>query len=193
MLTRSFRLLSLALLLTAAGCNKPSSGEQSSSSADAAAAAPWKEFSSPEGRFSVLMRGNPKQEKSQIDKPEGKIETVSYLTSTPEGRAYSVAYSDYPEAWVKTKSPADLLDGARDGAVNRIRGELLSEQKINIQGAPARELFIIGMGEALTVRARLLTIDGRLYVLQALTVGPLHNVPDPDADRFFDSFRFTKK
>jgi hypothetical protein len=190
MLTHPLRILALALLLAASGCNKSSSGEQTSS---AGSTAGWKELSSPEGRFSVLLLANPKQEKSQISKPEGKIDTVSYLAATPEGRAYSVAYSDYPEAWVKTKSPDEMLDGARDGAVARIKGNLLSEQKITIDGAAGRELFIVGDGEPLTVQARLLTIDGRLYVLQALSVGALHNVPDPDAERFFTSFRLTKK
>lgn len=190
MLTRPFRLLALALLLAASGCNKSSSGEQASSSASAAT---WKEISSPEGRFSVLLLQNPKQEKSQTTRPDGKIETVTYLAATPEGRAYSVAYSDYPEAWVKSKSPDETLDSARDGAVARIKGNLLSEQKVTMDGAAGRELFIVGDGEPLTVQARMTMVEGRLYVLQALSVGAVHNVPDPDADRFFNSFRLAKK
>lgn len=190
MLTRPCRLLALALLLAASGCNKSSSSEQASSSASSAT---WKEISSPEGRFSVLLLSNAKQEKSQTTRPDGKIDTVSYLAGTPEGRAYSVAYSDYPEAWVKTKTAEETLDSARDGAVARIKGKLLSEVKVTMDGAAGRELFIAGEGEPLNVRARMAMVDGRLYVLQALSVGPLHDVPDPDADRFFNSFRLAKK
>jgi hypothetical protein len=185
-------LLSLTLLLAALGCSKPTGGDEPSPQGSAAPARTWEPLSSPEGRFSALLLSGAKQEKSHVKWAEVTVENISYLVATPEGRAYSIAYVDYPVALVKAKSPDDMLDGARGGIVAKV-GQLVSEKKITVDGAAGRELLLAGKDAPVTARVRIAMVDNRLYTLQAMTFGPLHDVPDPDADRFFDSFRLVKK
>ena len=72
-------------------------------------------------------------------------------------------------------------------------GQLVSEKKMPVDGAPGRELVLVNKDTPVTTRVRIAMVEGRRYTLQAITFGPLYATPDPDADRFFDSFRLTKK
>lgn len=185
-------LLSLTLLLAALGCSKSTGGDEPSPQGSAAPARTWEPLSSPEGRFSALLLSGAKHEKSQIKLPDATIENVSYLVATPEGRAYSILYADYPDSIVKAKTPDEMLDGARGGIVAKV-GELVSEKKISVDGAAGRELLIASKDAPVSARVRIAMVKNRLYTLQAMTYGPLHDTPDPDADRFFDSFRLLQK
>ena len=71
--------------------------------------------------------------------------------------------------------------------------KLVSEKKVPLDGVAGRELLIAGKDEPVNVRVRMAMVEGRLYLLQAQSVGALRDVPDPDADRFFGSFRLQKK
>jgi hypothetical protein len=101
-------------------------------------------------------------------------------------------YADYPEAIWKAKSPDQMLDTTRDGAMGT-ENKLLSEKKVPLDGVAGRELLLVGKDEPVTTRVRMAMVGGRLYLLQAQSTGALHDIPDPDADRFFDSFRLMKK
>ena len=104
------------------------------------------------------MAGNirRKQIKSVEMKVWGKIDF--HVFSGQQGHAaYSVSYSDYPEAFGKKGDPEKMLDGGRSGAVSSVNGKLICETKITFEGNPGRELLIDIMsknGQEGTVKVR---------------------------------------
>lgn len=79
-----------------------------------------------------------------------------------------------------------VLDNARNGAVNSAPGPLLSEAKIEFAGRPARE-FAVDMSMNLVARTRIFLVGDRLYSLGAIT-----KKDETKADRiekYFASFK----
>jgi hypothetical protein len=188
--------LVLSLASFAASACKSTSNPEPRPEGSAAPAGVWRRFENPEGRFSILLPTGEVKERSEVRMPEGIVPTVSYSSLTGDenqGRAYSIAYKTYPEAIWKAHSPDEIVGGARDSIVERMRGrlDLVSDKKVTVDGHPGLELVLAGTGSyAGTARMRLTMIDAYYYLLQADSFGTLRDVPDPDADRFFDSFRY---
>ena len=63
----------------------------------------WKEFSSPEGQFSLLMPGIPVEGMDMINTPAGAVTGYTFSVEQEEFR-YVVGYADYPK-----KSPSRKL------------------------------------------------------------------------------------
>ncbi|MHC4743786.1 MAG: hypothetical protein ACYS8Z_17865, partial [Planctomycetota bacterium] len=72
---------------------------------------PFEEFSSPEGRFTVMMPGEPKRQVRTEHTMVGPINMVIY-TAESRKSAFVVSYADYPEQMVREANLKDMLDGA---------------------------------------------------------------------------------
>ena len=120
-------------------------------------AGPWKEFTSKEGGFTVLMPGTPKEQTQKFATQVGDIEAKMFQLEAKPGQAYVMAYADYPEAVVKKSNPDKILDGARDGAAKKINGKVASEKKITLEKHPGREVEIEGPGNIL-IRVRVFLV-----------------------------------
>jgi hypothetical protein len=192
-------LLFLALAFAAASACKSSDNQKPPPEGSAASGRGWRRFEKPEGRFSILLPHGEIRAESEVIMPEGPVPTISYAfvdEDKDEGRAYSIAYTVYPEAIWKAHRPDEIIDGARDNTVERMRGRLVlvAEKKVTLDGHPARELVFAGKDDFPSAgRLRMVMIDGYYYLLQADSFGKLRDVPDPEADRFFDSFRYLPK
>jgi hypothetical protein len=111
------------------------------------------------------------------------------MLSYPDNSAfYAVAFVDYPKEAVASSKPDDLLDGARNGAVEKVKGKLESEEKITMNGFPGRELRIAAPGD-LKLSARIYMVKARLY--QTIVVAPKAKEVAGNTKRFLDSFKFT--
>ena len=146
---------------------------------------PLIEYSSDQGRFSVLMPGNPKKDTHSIQSPIGTIVLYSFSVEKAD-IVYTVAYIDYPGSAVKRMDPDQLLDNARNGALQKAGGNLLSEKKIDYNGYSARELEFevkggLGLGKAVHLLA-----DNRLY--QVMAIGLKLTFPSETVQEFIDSF-----
>src|SRR5688572_25467165 len=76
-------------------------------------------YTSPEGRYTVLLPNQPNLSTQQISAPDGSPMT-QYMAMVADGNGMvMVAYFDYPGDVVFS------LDKARDGMVNSIKGTLL--------------------------------------------------------------------
>jgi hypothetical protein len=159
-------------------------------SATAPAGPQWTKLTSAAGRFEALMLPDYKEESNTAPTAAGNIQTTSYMVVLESGRGYYVAFADYPAAMVTASNREKILDGARDGAAGNIKGKLVSEKKVSMDGSAGREIVIAASEEPVTVRVRMTLVKNRLYLIQALSVGPLRDVPDPDADRFLESLHF---
>lgn len=148
-------------------------------------ASAWQEFSHAAGKFTVLMPAAPKEQQQAVQTVAGPIAMHMFFYEFKGGQSmYGVIYSDYP-ASVANADPQKVLDGGRDGAVAEMKGRLLQEQNITIQGHPGRELHIeIPQG---MVKARIYLVGVRLY--QILSVSTKEMISPEDTEKFFSSFR----
>jgi hypothetical protein len=155
----------------------------------AACSAAPQEFKSALGRFSVMTPAELKETTQTVETPGGNLKLHIFVGQ--EGRTgYFVSYNDHPPELVKRASPENMLDGARDGAVGNIQGNLASESKITLEGYPGREIVIDGTaedGRGLTIRGRLFLVKNRLYQVMAVT--PRGQANTKEIDDFLQSFK----
>jgi hypothetical protein len=165
---------SLFLLVFLAGCQQPT----------------WKEFSSAGGAFSVLMPGTPTEQVRTADTASGPINAHMFLVEQGDV-VYTVAYSDYPDTVVQEGTSNLILDGARDGAVAKVQGALLSDTIVSVDGHQGRELIIEAAGGKVTIQTRLVIVRRRFY--QVMVITPKEKALSEDVNKFLDSFTFLKK
>src|SRR5689334_10737709 len=94
----------------------------------------WRTFVSGGGRFSARLPGTP-TEKTQTS---GTVTTHSFTLGVNDV-AYIVSYSDLPAKSMQA-GPAAILKAARDGGINNVKGKLISEQPVAVNGYPARDV-----------------------------------------------------
>lgn len=146
---------------------------------------PFAMFRCDEGSFSVLFPGEPERGVQSLNTQAGKINLVMYNAGSKKS-GFVVGYADYPEKIVRESDPNKMLDGARDGAVGNVGGELIDEMVLDSYGYPARELEI-NVPRKATVRARLVLVGNRLY--QIMVVSKSKAVLEDKGTEFFDSFK----
>jgi hypothetical protein len=147
--------------------------------------APFKEFRSNEGRFTVLMPGEPKSEDQSADTSVGNVKMFIFTAgSTKVGCV--VSYADYPEQLINATDPQKVLDVARNGAISNVKGRLVRENKFDFHGLPARDV-VIEMPNKIFVTTRLILAGPRFY--QLMLIAPKDNSHEQDIAKFFDSFK----
>lgn len=152
---------------------------------------PWIKFSSPEGRFSVLLPHEPKFESVAASDTSG---ITNYRYSDLEnGHGFICEYFDVES------TGADLqhfLDVTRDGIVSGANATKLGEEKITLNTYPGRELQLllkVNEGVEITGLTRIYLVDKRLYSVTFLHLKTMDATAAADLGRkFFSSFELKK-
>ncbi len=149
----------------------------------------WKEFTSKEGRFKVLMPATPRQSDHDTESDFGK--GVLHMNTARVGdMMYGANYCDFPPT-VRDIPIKAFLDASRDGAIANLEGKLVSEKDVRLGKYPGREIRIdVGAGRSL-FRVRVFLVEQRLY--QAVVFGTHEAATSKEADRFLDSFQLINK
>jgi len=147
--------------------------------------APFKEFRSDEGRFTVLMPGKPEVRNEAMDMTFGTVNTITYMAGSRK-IGCAVAYTDYPALLIKSTDPQKLLELAKDGAVKNAGGRLISETSIDFHGLPATEFRTEVPGRAFTA-ARHILKSPRFYEL--VFFAPDDKGHEQNISQFFNSFK----
>jgi hypothetical protein len=149
-----------------------------------------KEFSSPEGGFTVLLPGTPREQVSKTGSV-GEHEIVNHVFVVDQKAAvYAAAYMIDPGlAKIEPEGVRKVLENARKGTELGLKARLLSEKEIALDKHPGVEfqLDVAGRG---VYRARVYVVADRL--LQVSVLGPRDIALGEEADRVLDSFRLTK-
>ncbi|HEV7680982.1 MAG TPA: hypothetical protein VGO68_02585 [Pyrinomonadaceae bacterium] len=151
----------------------------------------WKEFSSSEGGFSVLVPTNPVKEEKQLISMIGTVTSVMFVART--NAEYGVSYADYTPEIEGTELLTPFLDSVRDSGVQGIKGQLLDETEISFEGHPGR-FYRVEFGGGYLVNVKLLVIKNRLYLVIATTYGKkapviVARAYEGFAKKFLDSFK----
>jgi hypothetical protein len=138
----------------------------------------FKEFSSPEGKFSILMPGNPEKKEQNVK----GIKMVSYGVET-KAWSYGVAYGDMlPNT---TFSPS----GAVQGIASVFQGKVLSEKDFTFEGATGKEFEIESTKPKGHVSGRIIVINNRIY---QYFVGGNERLSGENVQKFLNSFKLIK-
>jgi hypothetical protein len=149
----------------------------------------WIKYTSTEGRYSVLVPGQPTVDTQEATSTSG-VKFIQYkATVISTGAVYMIGYFDYSAPTIFT------FDKARDGMIDAVKGTLLSERSISLGGSPGRELRLSAKdssGVEYLMLARFYDVNQRIYVIQFIT--PKSDEPGGEerAARYFDSFQVLK-
>jgi hypothetical protein len=187
-LARMIAMLAIGTLLAActSGLSQPAANATATAWAPAAngGALPsgWIVFTSPEGRYSVGLPAQPTPTTITSNTQVGAVDN-HYVIARSASVAYTVAYGDFPPAYVQSTGPQAILDGAVQGAVTSAQGTLQTATPISSGTIPGQDYILVAGGD--TVHARVFLAGSRLY--QLIEVGPEASGL-PDVDAFFGSF-----
>lgn len=129
----------------------------------------WTLFTPPDGRFSVLMPGVPKQNAQTQKTYMGEINLQLFVAQPPKQEvAYIVAYNDFPYDYGQMANPQEILNNAQYMALKTTKSNLISQKNIrSSNGHPGKEIeYINSIGKVTTTR--MYFAEGRLYQVTAI-------------------------
>ncbi len=145
------------------------------------APAEWKEFTSREGRYSVLMPGTPIETTLQGNTPAGQV-TNHLAMAFIGGGTLVVNYADLPT--LPDKLDDTFWAGIRSDIEAGSKGKVTSEKEISLGSYPGRE-YEVELAQGGTAKFKAYQVKQRHYRLTA----PVDKVSAEDAQKFFDSFK----
>ena len=152
-------------------------------------AAEWIKYTSPEGRYSIALPAAPTTGSQESKSADGEKFMQYQASLDHDSGFFMVGYFDQGPETVFN------FDRARDGMVAAIKGTLLNESPITLEGNPGRELKIAlaSHGTEFLVRARFYDVGERVYMLQFIVPKSRESVAAVEsATKFFDSFHLAK-
>lgn len=138
----------------------------------------WKEFTSRDGNFRVLVPDTPQQQ-------TGAERNLHQFTAAAGAESYGLAYADYsPDADWET-----VVNGERDSIVNRLGGSVVDEKRTSVEGYPGKWVRFVGQNTS--GELAIYFVGRRLYVLHAFAP---KSAPRPqNFSQFLNSFRLLSK
>jgi hypothetical protein len=147
------------------------------------------EYTSQAGRFSIYAPAAMRQSKQTVD-VEGMSIAIHMFTANVKDQSDMVAYSDYPDEVINQKDPDSLLQSALSGAINNVKGTLISQDDITLDGYPGKEILASAYaanGQEAIMKARFYLVKNRLYML--IMVAPKGGLTREETDSFLDTFK----
>jgi hypothetical protein len=145
----------------------------------------WEKFTSPEGRFSILMPGKPAPEKQTSQSPIGPYTTYLF-TGRGNGQIFLVGWVDYDPKF--TFDPQKELEANRDNFIKGVKGRLTGATT-PIKLGTYNGIEFTAESEQANFRSRVYIVGKRPYQLIAVTMKGA--AESPETARFFSSFALT--
>lgn len=146
----------------------------------------WTAVAPEDGSFRAELPGEVRRVRNSLDTPAGPAPIEMWVVEDGE-HAFMVGFTEYPEKVRAVIDPSELLDSARDGAVARVRGRLLIDEKKQAGDLTGRRIEFDAEGGQVRVRGDLFVAGRRLY--QAFATVEPQEIDSPEVLRFLDSFR----
>jgi hypothetical protein len=139
--------------------------------------------------FTISMPGTPAKNEDTIPSAAGPLLLRMYtLTKGFEG--FITGYTEYPDIVFSSAEPETLLDGAQQGAISNVKGEVTSQRAITINGHPGREIVGVSPAQNVGFTARVYLVKPRMYML-VYTQYDKSKPISADGQKFLDSFQLT--
>ncbi len=130
----------------------------------------WKIFTPSDGRFSILMPGQPKVTSQTQKTFMGEINLQVFVAQPPKQEvAYVVAFNDFPDSYGQMANPEEILKNAQEMALKTTQSNLVKQKEIrSTNGHPGREIEYVNSGGKIT-KSRMYFAEGRLYQVMVIT------------------------
>lgn len=146
----------------------------------------WVRFSSPEGRFSMLVPAQPAATTETKDSHLGPF--TNHLFMVKQQRSMLMfGWVDY-QPTVRLNVPGEIKAN-RDNFLNGLKAKTLSETEISVEGNPGIEFT--AENDQLFMKCRVFVIGARPYMLAAVYAKGYEDAPG--MERFLTSFQTIKK
>jgi hypothetical protein len=149
----------------------------------------WITYNSAEGRYNVSLPAEPKLSTQESATADGQ-KFLQYMASVQQPNVmYLVGYFDHVAGTVFS------ADRARDAMLEAVKGTVLSERTISLNGNPGRELKVAAKLNTsdYIMLVKFWDSESRVYVLQVVypksSEGEAINAK---AAKYFDSFQLLK-
>jgi hypothetical protein len=142
----------------------------------------WKSYSYPADGFRAAFPAEPQMSKRDVPTDKGSFELRAYLVEDGQAALY-VGVCDYGSA-VSDRTPDQVLQGAKQGAIDNVKAHLLTEKAITLGAYPGVEFE--AENDTMHFYARIYLVGSTLY--QTLIAAPLGG-PYVSATTFLDSFQ----
>ncbi|MCA8968290.1 MAG: hypothetical protein KDC95_00850 [Planctomycetes bacterium] len=136
--------------------------------------------------YEATFPGPTKKGLERVPTDAGVLETHSETYAGPQGSC-NVMWTDYPDAWVRRKTPRGLLLGAADGAARASRATIESKRETTFDGHAALEFVAKDPNEDAVYRSRAVLAGNRLFLLSV--IGTQQGVDSAPFVAFERSFR----
>ncbi|MBR8832689.1 MAG: hypothetical protein DSM106950_01260 [Stigonema ocellatum SAG 48.90 = DSM 106950] len=155
---------------------------------------PWKVFTAPDGRFTVLMPGTPKLMFQTQKTYMGEIDLQIFVAEPPKQEvAYLVTYNDFPYSYGQMANPQEILKNVEYMALRTTQSHLVSQRNIrSSNGHPGREIVYVNRGGKIT-KTRMYFVDGRLYQVMAITTRKQQRTLSHTITGYLNSFNVVLK
>lgn len=148
----------------------------------------WQSYSAPDGSFSAQFPTKPGAEDQQVELATGGTVLTHQIVATPaKTTSYNITY--FEDRRLANGSAEEVLNSARDGSVSRVQGNVVSEQRLEVEGHPARDLEVHARGNS-TLSMRMIAVRGRLFMLMVEDTAR-QRVDSKNVRKFFDSFKLS--
>ena len=145
----------------------------------------WVKFSSPEGRFEILMPGEPVTGKViEIQLPTFTAKLHPFSALRPPSFGLMCGYADFP---FTPKNTNEVFDRTRDGSISNVQGKLITEENLTLAGYSGRRFRSTAQGNSF-IDEEMFLVGERFYLITVLSKT---GNPDKNINKVFDSFRFT--
>lgn len=162
----------------------------------------WKQFSSDEGAFSVMMPGTPESSKEEANQQTGpQFDTYSFEVEQGDinleqgDNLYSIRYMDLPPDYSTGQGTDSILTKGHDNSLKFLTKDgrtikQLNESDISLDSYSGFEIkATVKDGEYdLFISQRAYLVENRIYQLAVTSL--YRPTPAEDVQKFFQSFKF---
>lgn len=154
----------------------------------------WIKYKSDDLAFIAMYPDTPERTVQKIPTAVGELDMYMIMyapTSGDDNAVYSIIRSDYPEDQFKEATDETnntVLNGAVNGAVENVKGTLIHDKKITLNGFPGRDIKIQIEQGYIYMNAYL--VDNLMYITQVIC--EIDKDGNKSIKRFMDSFDIVK-
>lgn len=156
-------------------------------------AADWISITSKDDGYKIAFPSQPEKEKQNVPSEVGELTMNMLIYDASEKEDENLVYlfnsTVYPDSLFINGGESlakGILDGATKGAAKNVKGNILSEKTITINGHDGRECKIDFQDGAAIIVMHAYLVKNKMYVLEVITY--TKNADNKSMKKFFDSF-----
>jgi len=128
---------------------------------------PWKDFFYLQDGFSITLPASPIFSSKVLDTVAGKLDVHAYTLDLGGDRGFALNVIDYKiKGEMTPEKSKEVLQLAKNGAINDIKGKLVSESEVELVGHKGIE-FDSESGNY-HIHSRFYFANGKLYTIMAI-------------------------